>query len=124
MMKQTFDITGMSCSACQARVEQAASSVSGVEHAVVNLLKNTLDVNYDGSERITAEIIDAVERAGYGASVRDAQGTASAGTSMSGSVSKAGDARRENQAAREAQQVKRRLVVSFCFTIAFRGMRT
>ena len=117
MMKRTFDITGMSCSACQARVEQAASSVSGVEHAVVNLLKNTLDVNYDGSERITAEIIDAVERAGYGASVRDAQGTASAGTSMSGSVSKAGDARRENQAAREAQQVKRRLVVSFCFTI-------
>ena len=42
--KQTFDVSGMTCAACSARVEKTTSGVAGVEHAVVNLLKNSMEV--------------------------------------------------------------------------------
>lgn len=61
-----FDITGMSCAACSARVEKAVSSLEGIESCSVNLLTNSLVAEGDVSE---AEIISAVEKAGYGASV-------------------------------------------------------
>lgn len=112
-MKCMFDITGMTCSACQARVEQAATSVSGVESAVVNLLKNTLDIECEESVQVTAQVVAAIEKAGYGAFPRSAQG----GAAASGAGSSASGASKQNAAAQEAARVRMRLIVSFCFTV-------
>ena len=112
-MKCTFDITGMTCSACQARVEQAAASVSGVESAVVNLLKNTLDIECEDSAKVTASVVAAIEKAGYGTFPRLAQG----GAAASDAGSSATGASKQNVAAQEAARVRMRLIVSFCFTV-------
>ena len=61
-----FDISGMSCAACSARVEKAVSSLSGVEACSVNLLTNSMEVEGSATDN---EIISAVTKAGYGASV-------------------------------------------------------
>jgi Cu2+-exporting ATPase len=66
-IKETFDITGMTCAACSARVEKVTSGVPGVSRAVVNLLKNSMDVEYDGDPNTLAAISKAVDDAGYGA---------------------------------------------------------
>ena len=60
-----YDITGMSCAACSARVEKAVSKVSGVTECSVNLLTNSMNVEGTASEQ---SIIAAVKAAGYGAS--------------------------------------------------------
>ena len=65
-MKQ-FDVTGMSCAACSARVEKAVSKVSGVTQCSVNLLTNSMSVEGSAKEN---DIIDAVVKAGYGASLK------------------------------------------------------
>ena len=65
-MKQ-YNVTGMSCAACQARVEKAVGNVPGVTSCSVSLLTNSMGVEGDASEQ---EIIKAVEDAGYGASVK------------------------------------------------------
>ncbi|MBO5212989.1 MAG: heavy metal translocating P-type ATPase [Clostridia bacterium] len=65
-MKQ-FNVTGMSCAACSARVENAVKKVDGVESCSVNLLTNSMTVEGDAS---TDSIISAVKKAGYGASER------------------------------------------------------
>ena len=67
-MKQ-FDVNGMSCAACSARVEKAVKEVPGVTECTVSLLTNSLSVNGSADE---GAIIAAVERAGYGASVKGA----------------------------------------------------
>lgn len=67
-MKTIFDISGMSCSACSARVENAVSKLDGVSQCSVNLLANTMVVNGDAS---ALDIITAVEKAGYGAKIHD-----------------------------------------------------
>ncbi len=67
-MKQ-YDITGMSCAACSARVEKAVSAVEGVSSCSVNLLTNSMSVEGDVSAE---EIVAAVENAGYGASEKGA----------------------------------------------------
>ena len=66
-MKLKFNVTGMTCAACSARVEKVTSAVSGVEKAEVNLLAGTMQV--ESSEDVSAAIIAAVTKAGYGASV-------------------------------------------------------
>ncbi|MBR6316136.1 MAG: heavy metal translocating P-type ATPase [Lachnospiraceae bacterium] len=66
---QQYKVTGMSCAACQARVEKAVNAVEGVENCAVSLLTNSMGV--EGSAR-PEDIIAAVEAAGYGASVRGA----------------------------------------------------
>ena len=68
-MKSVFNITGMSCAACAARVDKAVSAVRGVQSVAVNLLKNTMWVEYDEKTVSPAVIVSAVERAGYGARV-------------------------------------------------------
>ena len=62
-MKQ-YNVTGMSCAACSARVEKAVSAVPGVKSCAVSLLTNSMGVEGTASE---ADIIKAVENAGYGA---------------------------------------------------------
>ncbi len=59
-----YDISGMSCAACSARVEKAVSSLSGVEACSVNLLTNSMEVEGSATD---SEIISAVIKAGYGA---------------------------------------------------------
>ena len=70
MVKETYDITGMSCSACSARVEKAVAKIVGAENVSVNLLTNSMQVKRD--EKISgAEIVDAVTDAGYGAALKN-----------------------------------------------------
>lgn len=67
MEKLTFDITGMTCAACSARVEKAAKSIDGVTGVSVNLLKNSMTCEVQEKEK-SEELIRAIEKAGYGAS--------------------------------------------------------
>lgn len=62
-----YNVTGMSCAACSARVEKAVSSVDGVSSCSVNLLTNSMAVEGTATSK---EIIEAVEKAGYGASLK------------------------------------------------------
>ena len=66
-MKQKFDVTGMSCAACSAAVERAVNKLEGVQAAQVNLLANSMQVEYDGAAVDENAICRAVEGAGYGA---------------------------------------------------------
>ena len=67
MKKEQFDITGMTCSACSARVEQCVAKLPGVAAVSVNLLKNSMAVSYDEGALDSAAIAAAVENTGYGA---------------------------------------------------------
>lgn len=70
MTKKTFNITGMSCSACSARIEKAVAKIVGENNVSVNLLTNSMQVNLD--EKISPQkIISAVENAGYGANLKN-----------------------------------------------------
>lgn len=60
----------MSCSACSAHVEKSVSKVDGVDKVMVNLLTNSMQVEFQEEKTNTAAIIKAVEKAGYGASVK------------------------------------------------------
>ena len=116
-MKQTFGVTGMTCAACSARVEKASNKVEGVERATVNLLKNSMEVEYDGNPATVVAICAAVEKAGYDASPRVEDVSAAAGpVGGSAPLASNGNARQE-AAAKEARQVRMRLIVSFVFTI-------
>lgn len=68
-MKQKFDVTGMTCSACSAHVENAVKKVKGVTSVNVSLLTNSMIVEYDGGSSVDKAIISAVKKSGYGASV-------------------------------------------------------
>ncbi|MGM9590910.1 MAG: heavy metal translocating P-type ATPase [Faecousia sp.] len=67
-MKLKFNVTGMTCAACSARVEKVTKAVPGVEKAEVNLLGGTMQVEAASAD-VTEAIIRAVQNAGYGASV-------------------------------------------------------
>lgn len=64
-MKKQFDVTGMTCSACQANVTKAVAKLDGVDHVDVSLLSNSMRVEYDETKTDAAAICDAVEHAGY-----------------------------------------------------------
>ena len=105
-MKQKFDVTGMSCSACSAHVEKAVSRVPGVDQVQVNLLQNSMVVEYEDEATDAAAIIHAVEDAGYGASVKDAHEP----------VKKA-ENDLQKRTAEEAKKMKHRLGWSIVFLI-------
>ncbi len=67
-MKLKFNVTGMTCAACSARVEKVTNTVPGVEKAEVNLLAGTMQVEAENAD-VSEAIIQAVQKAGYGASV-------------------------------------------------------
>ncbi|MGN0467150.1 MAG: cation transporter, partial [Acutalibacteraceae bacterium] len=67
---QQYNVTGMSCAACSARVEKAVLKVSGVTSCSVSLLTNSMSV--EGQAK-SADIIAAVEKAGYGASLKGSE---------------------------------------------------
>jgi len=78
MKKERFDVTGMSCAACSARVEKAVSKVGGTKDVSVNLLTNSMQLEYDENQTNPATIIQAVVDAGYGASVKGKPSAAAA----------------------------------------------
>lgn len=113
-MKERFDVTGMTCSACSSHVEKSVSKLTGVENVSVNLLTNSMQVEFDENKLDTAGIIKAVEDAGYGAVVKD--GHAKSGTKTSGQTGS-----QENNGLSAVEQnvknMKKRLIVSLIFWI-------
>ena len=65
-MKEKFDVTGMTCSACSSRVEKCVSKLDGMNEVTVNLLTNSMQVEFDDTRLSTGDIISAVTQAGYG----------------------------------------------------------
>ena len=105
--KETFDITGMTCAACSARVGKAAGECAGVTEANVNLLKNSMELTYDGSPKTIDAVIAAIERAGYGASLRSR--SAKAGSAAAPAPNSVID--------QAIEEKRRQLVVSAIFSI-------
>lgn len=70
-MKQTFSVSGMSCAACSAAVEKSVKALKGIEDARVNLLLNTLSVDYREQTLTAQDIIAAVRKAGYDAALKE-----------------------------------------------------
>ena len=123
-MKERYHVTGMSCSACSSHVEKAVNKLENVEKASVNLLTETMDVTYDETKITSAEIIDAVVKAGYGASVMTEGSVAGAGgQSTSGNAGSTGkstaDGKQELQQKldADARAMKWRLGISIGFLI-------
>ena len=106
LQKEHFDITGMTCSACSSRVEKAVGKLPGIINHSVNLLKNSMVVEFDEKLLSTNEIIQAVEKAGYGASLHYNQ-----------SLSKQSPTKIENKAEAIHTQMKQRLFISIIFML-------
>ena len=106
-MKQRFNVTGMTCSACSAHVDKAVRKVPGVSEVNVNLLSNSMTVEYDPDKTTPQAIEAAVAEAGYGAScpLPAAKGGARAAAPA------------VDPMAEELKSMKRRLIVSFVFLI-------
>lgn len=100
-MKTKFNVTGMTCSACQAHVEKAVSSLEGVSSVNVNLLRNYMQTEYDETKVTPEKIISAVEKAGYGASKIGVESTKKDSSDDSS----------------ELTNMKRRLILSLCFLV-------
>jgi len=116
-MKQKYDITGMTCAACQAHVTKSVEKVEGVRDVNVNLLQNSMTVDYDENGTDDAAIIRAVETGGYGASVKE-DSVRQAGTSVpSGDTTAGGRVPVRDIAKEQALEMKHRLILSVCFLI-------
>ncbi len=114
--KSTFDISGMSCSACSARVEKAVSKLDGASQVNVNLLSQKMTLDIDRDKLSEEEVIQAVEKAGYGASLQaggEISGS-SGGRSAQLSPLKARE-QRAKQAEKEYRDRLRRLFISLLF---------
>ena len=111
MRKETFNVTGMTCSACAARVERAVKKMEGTADVSVNLLTNTMTLAYDEAAANPAAIIAAVEDAGYGASVKGAASAQAA--PQAGGSSEAG----ADTAEKETRAMRSRLTVSILFLL-------
>ncbi len=107
-MKEKFDVTGMTCSACSSRVEKCVSKLEGIENVSVNLLTNSMQVEYNDTVLSESQIIDAVVKAGYGASPKQEHvQTVAAGKAKV----------MENPMEKQIQNMKFRLIVSFVFLV-------
>lgn len=104
MRKETYDVTGMTCSSCVRHVEKAVEKQPGVKKVTVNLLKNSMVVDYDENKLNQAEIEHAVSDAGYGANLRSKNADLTKDTE-------------ENSAQKEYESYKRRLIWSVIFTV-------
>ena len=114
--KFTFDISGMSCSACSARVEKAVSKLDGASQVNVNLLSQKMTLDIDRDKLSEEDVIKAVEAAGYGASLQaggEISGS-SGGRSARPSPLKARE-QRAKQAEKEYRDRVRRLLLSLFF---------
>ena len=106
MVKQKYNVTGMTCSACSAHVEKAVRGVQGVSEVSVNLLTNSMVVESDAPLEQDV-IVKAVEHAGYGASPADGR--------AAGPAAKPGGAPVQNPMQAQLKNMRMRLWVSFAF---------
>ncbi|MCO6523909.1 MAG: heavy metal translocating P-type ATPase [Candidatus Schmidhempelia sp.] len=106
MEKITFNITGMTCSACQSRIENTVSNLSGIKLVNVNLLKNTMQVCFDPTLLSPQEIITAVKHIGYSATY-----------SMASSPQYSPATNPTTSLNMNQQVIKKRLIISCLFTI-------
>lgn len=104
MRKETYDVTGMTCSSCVRHVEKAVEKQPGVKKVTVILLKNSMVVDYDENKLNQSEIEHAVSDAGYGAKLRSKNADLTKDTE-------------ENSAQKEYESYKRRLIWSVIFTV-------
>ena len=102
---EQYTVTGMSCAACSSRVEKAVSKVPGVTSCSVSLLTNSMGVEGTAT---SVQIIEAVENAGYGASLKGAA------NEKTGSAAGNNDDFLKD---RDTPVLKRRLIASLCFLI-------
>ena len=103
MKKVLFDVTGMTCSACSAGIEKAVSRLDGVKAVRVNLLSNSMSVEFDPENISAGQIVRKIEEIGYGASARTASEKKEAAS---------GDA-----AQMEIRRLKTRLFASLIFAV-------
>ena len=104
-MNQKFSVTGMTCSACSANVEKSVRRLEGVQSVNVNLLSNSMQVEFDEAVLQQEAIIHAVETAGYGASdyIRETE--------------KVKQTPEERTISQEQKEMKERIMVSFVFLL-------
>lgn len=105
MKSQKFNVTGMTCSACSSRIEKNINKTEGIQEANVNLLSNSMMIQYDDSIISEKDIIQVVQDTGYDASSAESKK----------SSARADDTK--SNAELEFKEMKRRLVVSFLFAI-------
>ena len=119
-MKISFNVQGMTCAACSARVEKATSAVPGVASVAVNLLKNSMEVQLAAdanAAEVTAAIEAAVKKAGYGASPKGQVG-APAGPGVAAATGLGAAAGNPNATAEaEQKSMLHRLIASLVFTV-------
>ena len=106
MKKEKYAVTGMTCSACSSHVEKSVGKLKGMQKVTVNLLTNSMQVEYDESICSKEKIIEAVENGGYGARPM---------TEGTGESEHKGN--RNTQALQESKDMKRRLIISIVFMI-------
>ncbi len=107
---EQYNVTGMSCAACQTRVEKAVSAIPGVESCAVSLLTNSMGVEGTASPE---EIVAAVEAAGYGASPKAGTGSANSRSGNSGQSANASDSLKDT----ETPKMRKRLIASVILLI-------
>ncbi len=113
--KERYSVKGMFCASCQANVEKAVKKLDGVEEANVSLMTNSMDVSYE-SEAITSDqIIDAVKKAGYEA---DFDQTLTGGDDRVERRPEKAKTEEKSIFEQEAEDMKKRLIISFPFLIA------
>lgn len=119
-MKISFNVQGMTCAACSARVEKATSAVPGVASVAVNLLKNSMEVQLAAdanAAEVAAAIETAVKKAGYGASPKGQAG-APAGPGVAAATGSGAAAGNPNATAEaEQKSMLHRLIASLVFTV-------
>ena len=101
-MKKQFDVIGMSCASCQAHVDHAVNKLDGVTNCNVNLLTNSMEVDFDETKLSVEDIIKAVQKVGYDANLKEENKTNKVATS--------------SKKKKDYQLVK--LIIAFIFMIA------
>ena len=101
MKKNKFNIQGMTCSSCQAHVQKAVENLNGIKNVNVNLLSNSMIVEYDEKTLNDKKIIEAVKNEGYGATL--------AINSQKDKI--------QNDNENTLKSMKKRLIISICFWI-------
>ena len=101
-MKCKFDVTGMSCAACQAHVEKAVNALPGIQTATVNLLANSMVAEFDETTLSAQDVCAAVDKAGYHAVVHG---------------EKAAQSTQEDAMTAQIKQMKHRLIWSIVFLV-------
>lgn len=112
MKTEKYNVTGMTCAACQANVTRCVSKLEGVQDVNVSLLANQMTVSYDEDQVAPETIMQAVEKIGYGASPLEPQGVAQGKSSFRSEWEA-----RQNQALDNQKHMKHRLISSIILLV-------